>query len=87
MREQNYKRQLQRYYNAKVKAFEFNAGDYVLRNNEASNAQAPGKLSPNWEGPYIIKGVLGKGAYTLEKLDGTPVPRTWNAAQLRTCYM
>ncbi|XP_076951248.1 uncharacterized protein LOC143624501 [Bidens hawaiensis] len=38
--EQNYKRQLQKYYDARVKICEFNAGDYVLPNNEASKAQA-----------------------------------------------
>ncbi|XP_076960809.1 uncharacterized protein LOC143637262 [Bidens hawaiensis] len=45
MREQNYKCQLQKYYDAKVKFCEFNAGDYVLRNNEALRAHALGKLS------------------------------------------
>ncbi|XP_076899910.1 uncharacterized protein LOC143553907 [Bidens hawaiensis] len=87
IREQNYKRQLQKYYNAKVKVCEFNAGDYVLRNNEASRTHTQGKLAPSWEGPYQIKKVLGKGVYVLMQLDGSPIPRTWNAAQLRRCYM
>ncbi|XP_076958710.1 uncharacterized protein LOC143634555 [Bidens hawaiensis] len=52
IREQNYKRQLQKYYNTKVKICEVSAGDYVLRNNEASIAHAQGKLAPSWEGPY-----------------------------------
>ena len=85
--EAKYKQQLERYYNARVKVCKFNPGDFVFRNNEASNAERPGKLSPNWEGPYKIKQVLGKGAYALEQLDGRVVPRTWNAAQLRRCYM
>ncbi|XP_076905560.1 uncharacterized protein LOC143561328 [Bidens hawaiensis] len=42
--------------------------DYVFRNNEASG-QELGKLAPSWEGPYKIKGVLDKVAYTLERLD------------------
>ena len=66
---------------------QFCVGDYVFRNNEASNQEKPGKLAPNWEGPYKIQQVLGKGAYALERLDGIAVPRTWNAAQLRICYM
>ncbi|XP_076943004.1 uncharacterized protein LOC143613075 [Bidens hawaiensis] len=86
MREQNYKRQLQKYYKAKVKICEFNVGDYILR-SEASRAQPQGKLAPSWEDPYQIKKVLGKGAYTLMHLDGSTIPRTWNAAQLRKCYM
>ena len=52
-----------------------------------SNAEKPGKLAPRWEGPYVINEVLGKGAYTLKRVDGTLVPRTWNAQQLRRCYM
>ncbi|XP_076899160.1 uncharacterized protein LOC143552952 [Bidens hawaiensis] len=87
IREQNYKPRLKKYYNTKVKICEFIAGDYVLRNNEASRAHAQGKLAPSWEGPYQINKVLGKGAYTLMHLDGSAIPRTWNAAQLRRCYM
>ncbi|XP_022041472.1 uncharacterized protein K02A2.6-like [Helianthus annuus] len=62
-------------------------GDYVLRDNEASNAEKPGKLAPKWEGPYIIDEVLGKGAYKLRTINDKEVPRTWNAQQLRKCYM
>ncbi|XP_016186191.1 uncharacterized protein LOC107627892 [Arachis ipaensis] len=32
------------------------------------------------------KGVLGKGAYKLEKLDGKEIPRTWNASNLKRFY-
>ncbi|XP_076929683.1 uncharacterized protein LOC143594193 [Bidens hawaiensis] len=87
IREQNYKRQLEKYYNTKVKICEFNSRDYVLRNNKASRAHAQGKSAPSWEGPYQINKVLEKGAYTLMHLDGLAIPRTWNAAQLRKCYM
>jgi len=35
----------------------------------ASAAQKhEGKFSPNWEGPFQIKEVVGKGAYRLEHL-------------------
>ncbi|XP_076897376.1 uncharacterized protein LOC143550647 [Bidens hawaiensis] len=87
IREHNYKRQLQKYYNTRVQKCEFDAGDFVFRNNEASDQEHPCKLSPTWEGPYKIKQVLSKGAYKLEKIDGTEVPRTWNVAQLKKCYM
>ncbi|XP_076915495.1 uncharacterized protein LOC143574865 [Bidens hawaiensis] len=87
IREHNYKRQLQKYYKSRVQICEFDAGDFVFRNNEASEQEPPGNLAPTWEGPYKIKQVLSKGAYKLEKLDGTEIPRMWNAAQLRKCYM
>ncbi|XP_076926852.1 uncharacterized protein LOC143590182 [Bidens hawaiensis] len=85
VREHNYKCQLQKYYNSWVQKCEFDAGDFVLRNNEASGQEPPGKLAPTWEGPYRVKQVLSKGSYKLEKLDGTEVPRTWNGAQLKKC--
>ncbi len=87
IKEANYKTQLARYYNSRVKHCTYNIGDYVFRNNDASNAEPHGKLAPKWEGLYRIQEILGKGAYALEILDGTPIPRSWNGAQLRTCYM
>ena len=46
-----------------------------------------GKLGPNWEGPYRITSVAGIGAYYLEDLDESVVPRPWNVNNLRMyCY-
>ncbi|XP_076950399.1 uncharacterized protein LOC143623352 [Bidens hawaiensis] len=85
--EHNYKRQLQKYYNSRVQKCKFDAGDFVFHNNEAFGQEPPCKLSPTWEGPYKVKQMLSKGAYKLENLDGTEVPRTWNGAQLKKCYI
>ena len=51
IKEAKYKKQLEGYCNARVKLCQFRVGDYVFRHNEASNAERPGKLAPNWEGP------------------------------------
>ncbi|KAJ0480493.1 putative nucleotidyltransferase, Ribonuclease H [Helianthus annuus] len=85
--EAKYKTKLEKYYNSRVRVCTFNPGDYVLRDNEASNAEKPGKLAPKWEGPYVIDAVLGKGAYKLRTINNKEVPQTWNAQQLRKCYM
>ncbi|XP_076913939.1 uncharacterized protein LOC143572762 [Bidens hawaiensis] len=74
--EHNYKCQLQKYYDSRVKKCNFNVEDFVFRNNESSGQEPPGKLAPTWEGPYKVKEVLSRGAYKLEKLDGTEIPRT-----------
>ncbi|XP_076912127.1 uncharacterized protein LOC143570304 [Bidens hawaiensis] len=87
IREHNYKRQLQKYYDSRVPKCTFDAGDFVFRNNEASGQEPPGKLAPTWEGPYKVIEVLSNGAYKLEKLYGTEIPRTWNVAQLKKCYI
>lgn len=85
--ESNYKRQLQKYYDSRVKICNFQAGDFVFRNNDVSSQEASGKLTPTWDGPYKIKEVLNKAAYKLEKLYGTEVPHNWNVAQLKKCNM
>ncbi|XP_057730600.1 uncharacterized protein LOC130945929 [Arachis stenosperma] len=74
-------------YNTKVLKREFGPNDLVLRRNDIGlPTPGEGKLAANWEGPYRIKKVMGKGAFKLERLDGKEVPRTWNADNLRRFY-
>ncbi|XP_022004513.1 uncharacterized protein LOC110902081 [Helianthus annuus] len=67
IKEAKYKTQLERYYNARVRICTFTPGEYVFRDNEASNAERPGKLTPKWEGPYLVHEVLGKGPTNCER--------------------
>ncbi|XP_071717825.1 uncharacterized protein [Rutidosis leptorrhynchoides] len=62
IREASYKRMIEGYYNKRVKPSTFKVGEYVLRLNSASKVEYEGKLGPNWEGPYVITQVLGKGS-------------------------
>ncbi|XP_022031106.1 uncharacterized protein LOC110932053 [Helianthus annuus] len=87
IKEARYKKKIEKYYNARAKLYKFEVRDFVLRNNEASRIEAPGKLTPKWEGPYRVKEASEKGSYVLEKIDGTPVPRTWNGVHLKKCFM
>ncbi|XP_057738155.1 uncharacterized protein LOC130955332 [Arachis stenosperma] len=74
-------------YNTKVLKREFEPNDLVLRRNDIGlPTPGEGKLAANWEGPYRVKKVMGKGAFKLERLDGKEVPRTWNADNLRRFY-
>ncbi|XP_072080958.1 uncharacterized protein [Arachis hypogaea] len=74
-------------YNTKVLKRKFEQNNLVLRrNNIGLPTQGEDKLAANWEGPYRVKEVIGKGAYKLEKLDGKEVLRTWNAGNLRRFY-
>ena len=41
-----------------------------------------GVFRPNWEGPYIIEGLVRPGTYKLKRPDGDSIPRTWNAKDL-----
>nr|GEW75450.1 reverse transcriptase domain-containing protein [Tanacetum cinerariifolium] len=81
------KLKMTKYYNARVRSVTFKPGDFVYRSNDASHAVAGGKLRPKWEGPYEVTEALGDGAYKLRSRDGTILPRTWNIANLKRCYL
>ncbi|GJY23560.1 reverse transcriptase domain-containing protein, partial [Tanacetum coccineum] len=87
IREAKAKLQMTKYYNARVRGVTFRPGDFVYRSNDASHVVAGGKLGPKWEGPYEVTKALGDGAYRLRSMDGTVLPRTWNIANLKKCYL
>lgn len=75
------------YYNSRVKPKEFKERDLVPRLATTSNPNQPrGKLAPTWEGPYKVVKLIRLGTYHLQTLSGTPIPRAWNAANLRKYY-
>ncbi|XP_070026527.1 uncharacterized protein [Nicotiana sylvestris] len=78
---------IERYYNRKANLRYFKIGDFVLKKAFRSIKMANvGKLSPNWEGPYRVRGISGKGAYELETMDGNILPSNWNDVHLKKCY-
>nr|GEY70909.1 reverse transcriptase domain-containing protein [Tanacetum cinerariifolium]GEZ12227.1 reverse transcriptase domain-containing protein [Tanacetum cinerariifolium] len=87
IREAKAKLKMKKYYNARVRGITFRPGDFVYRSNDASHAVAGGKLGQKWEGPYEVTEALGDGAYKLRSTDGTILPRTWNIANLKRCYL
>ncbi|GKB71705.1 reverse transcriptase domain-containing protein [Tanacetum coccineum] len=87
IREARAKLKMTKYYNARVRGVTFRPGDFVYRSNEASHAMDGGKLGPKWEGPYEVTEALGDGAYRLRSMDETVLPRTWNIANLKKCYL
>ena len=46
----------------------FNIGDLVLRLVQSNKDRH--KLSPPWEGPYVVAEVLRPSAYKLKTIDG-----------------
>ncbi|XP_070017966.1 uncharacterized protein [Nicotiana sylvestris] len=80
------KQVIEPYYNRKAHLRYFKIGDYVLKKVfQSTRAANAGKLSPNWEGPYKIRGITGKGAYELETIDGKG-PRGRNNQVLEISY-
>ena len=83
----SYQRTLQNSYNKRIKPRVFQPGDLVMRRVFEKTADpTAGKFQPNWEGPYVVTRPGESGSYAIEKMDGTPVPRMWNAMHLRRYY-
>ncbi|GJX38737.1 reverse transcriptase domain-containing protein [Tanacetum coccineum] len=87
IREAKAKSKMTKHYNVRVRGVTFRPGDFVYRNNDASHAVDGGKLDPKWEGPYEVMEALADRAYKLRSTDGTVLPRTWNIANLKKCYL
>ncbi|GJZ01722.1 reverse transcriptase domain-containing protein [Tanacetum coccineum] len=87
IREAKSKRQMEKYYNTKVRNTSFKPGDLVYRSNEASRVEDTGKLGPKWEGPYEVIEALGKGSYKLRDRNGKELPLIWNVCNLKKCYI
>lgn len=82
-----YQQKLAERYNRNVKGREFSAGELVLRKVVGNMRDiAAGKLAQTWEGPYRVTVIAGAGAYYLEDLDERPLPRPWNANNLKKFY-
>jgi hypothetical protein len=56
-------------------------GDLVLRLRQ--DARGRHKLTPPWEGPFIIAKVLKPGTYKLANDQGEVYSNAWNIEQLR----
>jgi hypothetical protein len=66
----------------------FVEGQMVLKAAEfvRRNLPSPSKLSPNWDGPYIIREAHGSGYYRLSKSDGTILANPINGKLLKHYY-
>ena len=62
----------------------FQVEDLVLRRVQSSKDRH--KLSPPWEGPFIIAQVLHPGAYKLKYEKSEVYANAWNIEQLRHFY-
>ena len=77
-------KQVAQQYNRKVITRRFQEGDLVLKNCQASwSAGELKKLSFSWEDPYLVSVVVGHEAYKLQHIEGTEIPRTYNAQHFK----
>jgi hypothetical protein len=78
MHSARYQQSLRRYQARKIRRRDFSEGDLVLRLRH--------KLSPPWEGPYVVVKVLKPSTYKLANEDGEELTNAWNIQQLRRFY-
>jgi transposase InsO family protein len=84
MHSSRYQQALQRYQTRKIRRQDFSEGDLVLRLRQDNRGRH--KLSPPWEGPYVVVKLLKPGTYKLAKEDGEELTNAWNIQQLRCFY-
>ena len=79
-----YQQALRRYQARRVRSRDLKVGDLVLRLRQSNKGRH--KLTPPWEGPYIVAQVLKPGTYKLANEKGEIFTNAWNIEQLRRFY-
>jgi transposase InsO family protein len=79
-----YQQSLRRYHARGVRPRGFQVGDLVLRLRQ--DARGRHKLTPLWEGPFIIAKILKPGTYKLANDQGEVYSNAWNIQQLCRFY-
>jgi hypothetical protein len=72
------------YHNRQVHGRSFNIGDLVLR--RVMTTKDKHRLTPPWEGPFIITKVLRSRAYRLKDNDDNLLTNAWNIENQRKLY-
>jgi hypothetical protein len=68
----------------RVRSRDLQVGDLVLRLRQDTRGRH--KLTPPWEGPFVIAKVLKPGTYKLANSQGEVYGNAWNIQQLRRFY-
>jgi len=84
---QLYQQRMARAYNKKVRPRKFEVGQLVLKRIFPHQEEAKGKFVLNWQGPYLIKKVLSKGALHLANIEGKMVDIPINADAVKRYYV
>jgi hypothetical protein len=79
-----YQQSLRRYHARGVRPRSFQVGDLVLRLRQ--DARGRHKLTPPWEGSFIITKILKPRTYKLANDQGEVYSNAWNIQQLRRFY-
>jgi hypothetical protein len=79
-----YQQSLRCYHDKHVHRRDLNVGDLVLR--QSQNNKGRHKLTPPWEGPYIVAEELKPDTYKLSNEKGEIFTNAWNIEHLRRFF-
>jgi hypothetical protein len=79
-----YQQSLRRFHARGVRSRDLQVGDLVLRLRQ--DARGRHKLTPPWEGSFVIAKVLKPRTYKLANSQGEVYSNAWNIRQLRRFY-
>jgi hypothetical protein len=80
-----YQAEIIKWRDRKVRLKNIKPGHLVLR--RVANPDIVGKLQLKWEGPFLVVSSSRPGSYRLKDMDGSDIPRSWNADELRRYYV
>jgi len=81
-----HKKRVKARYDRSVHPRNFSPGDLALVYDQDKDILGAGKFVSMWLGPYIVRRVLGKGAYELEDYEGNVLPRPRNGLYLKKYF-
>ena len=76
----HYQQTLRRYHERKIRGRILKVRDPMLQRTQSTKEKH--KLSPPWEGPYMVTEVIRSGTYRLKANNDDILTNTWNIEQL-----
>ncbi|XP_060179130.1 uncharacterized protein LOC132609255 [Lycium barbarum] len=83
---QLYRQRMARAFNKRVKTRLFQIGQMVLKNIFPHQDEYRGKFAPNWQGHYVVRKVLSRGAVVLAEMDGQQWLKPINSDAIKHYY-
>ncbi|XP_060182891.1 uncharacterized protein LOC132612824 [Lycium barbarum] len=81
------RQRMARAFNKRVRTRLFHIGQMVLKRIFPHQDEYKGKFAPNWQGPYVVRKVLSRGAVVLAEMDGQDRPKPINSDAIRRYYV
>ncbi|XP_060190765.1 uncharacterized protein LOC132620059 [Lycium barbarum] len=83
---QPYRKRMARAFNKRLRTRLFQIRQMVLKRIFMHQDECKGKFAPNWQGPYVVRKVLSRGAVVLTEMDGQEWPNPINSDAIKRYY-